>query len=125
MKTFSFDFDGVIHKYSKGWHDGTAYDVEVTGTVELMNKLLKDGYSVFILSSREPAQIQNWFAKYYPDVETEIIGDQVKFWNKRGVVGITQRKLPAHVYVDDRAFKFEGVNEYLYGEITTFKTWQE
>ncbi len=33
------DFDGVIHRYSKGWHDGTIYDPPMDGCYDAMNQL--------------------------------------------------------------------------------------
>lgn len=98
------DFDGVIHKYSKGWSDGTCYDVPVDGAEKALQKLVYL-HNVFILSSRDPKQIQEWMKKNI-EVATEIIPDDMPFWNKEGVVGITQRKLPAIVYIDDRAIPF-------------------
>ena len=41
MKTIAIDFDGVIHKYSKGWHDGTIYDKANEGAFEFIRELMK------------------------------------------------------------------------------------
>ena len=35
-KNICVDFDGVIHKNSKGFHDGTIYDDPVEGTKEAL-----------------------------------------------------------------------------------------
>ena len=35
-KTIAVDFDGFIHKYSKGWHDGSIYDEPVEGAAEAL-----------------------------------------------------------------------------------------
>lgn len=60
MKTIAIDFDAVIHKYSKGWQDGSIYDEPVPGAIRAINSLLGQGYSVFVFSTRWPWQIKSW-----------------------------------------------------------------
>jgi hypothetical protein len=125
-QTIAIDFDGVIHKYSKGWHDGTIYDEPFEEAFETIKELMKK-YNVFIFSTRNSRQIKRWiiphvlasdyeifglghdplsykYKRYNFDVE--IIPFWRKFWNKEYILGITKRKLPAIAYIDDRAIKF-------------------
>ncbi len=63
-KTIAIDFDGVIHAYSYGWQDGDIYDEPLKDAIKSINKLMADGYSVFIFSTRSSRQIKNWIRKY-------------------------------------------------------------
>lgn len=104
----AFDFDGVIHKYSKGWQDGSIYDEYNWKVLDLILLLQVSDIPVFILSTREPSQIKEWWDKQGFTMPCEIIPDTCTFWNNTKVVGITNKKLPAQVYVDDRAYKYVG-----------------
>jgi hypothetical protein len=118
-KTIAVDFDGVIHKYSKGWQDGSIYDGEVEGAIDAIHRLTLE-YNVFILSIRSPYQIKfwleeqfdTWHSVFQPDpFKLEVIPwwkFWKKFWNKRGVVGITNKKLVFDVMIDDRCIPFYG-----------------
>lgn len=146
MLTIAIDFDGVIHAYTKRWKDGTCYDKPVEGVFESIAKLFDLGYTVFIFSTRSPKQIKRWMKENcyecdyiyngmggdpnnysYPkfNFTVELIPFWVKFWNKKNVVGITKRKLPAHVYVDDRAMNFKGDWNQILLDIPQFKTYQQ
>ena len=46
------DFDGVIHKNSKGYHDGTVYDDPVEGVREPLEKL-SEKYTVIVYSAKQ------------------------------------------------------------------------
>lgn len=104
----AFDFDGVIHKYSKGWQDGSIYDEANYNVLELIRILLNAGYPCMIISTRDPQQIKEWWDKQQFGIKAELLDDDTKFFNDCSYVGITNRKLPAQVYVDDRAYKYTG-----------------
>jgi hypothetical protein len=87
--TILVDFDGVIHRYSQGWHDGTAYDIPFDGAREGLVKLEEMGFTVVIFSTRDKLQIIEWLAKY--DFEP---------------YDITNEKIPAIAIIDDRAIRF-------------------
>jgi hypothetical protein len=86
MPTLLVDFDGVIHRYSKGWHDGTAYDEPDPAAREALQELEHRGYEVIIFSTRSAHQIHVWLARWgFPPY------------------AVTDRKIPATALIDDRA----------------------
>lgn len=103
------DFDGVIHSYTKGFHDGTLYDEPVENALLSVRNLLEH-WNIFIFSVREPEQIAEWLKTYDAPFPYHIITDadiENARWTREGVVGITQRKLVARFYIDDRAITFD------------------
>ena len=144
-KTIAIDFDGVIHSYHEGWRDGSIYGYPIDGAFEAIQKIIEDGNSVVIISTRSPFQIKRWLTPWVMASEFEArgLGDPTdycftrfgftlqivpfwkKFWNKKNVVGITRRKLPAFCYIDDRAVYFRGYWDDISYDLDKFKTWQE
>jgi hypothetical protein len=110
--TIAVDFDGVIHKYGKGWADGTIYDDFVADAMISLLTLM-DRDAVFIHTSRNPRQVARWIEKktsHAIECTTWLprtwYGKRKKFWNTKGLLLVTDRKLPAKVYIDDRAIRF-------------------
>lgn len=117
--TISVDFDGVIHAYSKGWTDGTIYDVPIVDALYSL-ELLMQRDAVFIHTSRNPRQVARWIEKrtwHHILCTTRIprnwFGKRKPFWNKRGILLVTDRKLSASIYIDDRGYRFESWKETL------------
>jgi len=100
--SIAVDFDGVIHRYSKGWHDGTIYDEPMPGAREALARI-HQRYRVVILTTRvnpalhggdaQMAGVEAWLAEH-GFVEGEHWGE------------VTHEKAPALVYIDDRALRF-------------------
>lgn len=115
MSTIAIDFDGVIHRYSKGWHDGSIYDEPMPGAIEGIRRL-QERYAVVVFTSREPFAIAIWLGMYglqcVLDPQDAVVGsmeaegEPAKFWNRQDAILVTNRKLPAVAYVDDRAVLF-------------------
>ena len=114
-KTVVFDFDGVIHSYSSGWHDGQTsweiFDPPTVGIREVIKKLRENGWSVVVVSARCSSlfgriAIKKWLKKYDITVDA-----------------VLRDKIPAKCYVDDRAVCFDGEASNLFESITHFKSW--
>ncbi|MFB6934555.1 hypothetical protein [Streptomyces chartreusis] len=121
--TLAIDFDGVIHAYSKGWHDGTIYDPPVEGSITGVRCLMQYD-ACFIHTTRDPEQVVPWLQGHGLDATADDrctrctripwcpecpmcqgTGRRV-FWDERGQLLVTSRKLPALAYLDDRAVRF-------------------
>ena len=95
--TIAIDFDGVIHKYSKGWQDGSIYDEPVDGVAEALC-LLSMRFNLVIYTARQDKEaVKRWMDE--------------KVWNgnktfKPTDIEITNHKPPAIAYIDDRAVRF-------------------
>jgi hypothetical protein len=104
-KRIMIDFDGTIHKYSKGWKDGTVYDEPISGAKQFIDQLKDDGFEVVVFTSRLSVS----------SLGQEVVNEQkemIEMWLKKygiEVDGVTAEKLPAVAYVDDRAVEFNGV----------------
>lgn len=97
--TVCVDFDGVIHSYVSPWVDaGTIPDPPVEGAIEWLNEIDRH-FAVVIHTTRG---------------DTGIGASAVFNWLKaNGATNalewrVTNRKVPALVYVDDRGWRFEG-----------------
>lgn len=107
-RTVVFDFDGVIHKYSEGWLDGSIYDEANMDMVDLIAKLQELKIPCAIVSTRDPQQIKEWWDNQVFSVKAEVISADNGFFNDCKYVGITNRKIAAQLYIDDRAYRYEG-----------------
>lgn len=115
-KTIVFDFDGVIHKGYKGWKDGSIYgeiDFKLLGYI---SQLLKK-YYIVISSNRPAKQIVEFMNKLeLPELKFEIFKKDLgknMYWNKDNVIGVTNEKAVGILYVDDRAFRYNNINEFI------------
>ena len=121
--TIAFDFDGVIHKYRKGWQNGEIYDDINRDILYLIKDLLDEGHIVFILSSRSRFKIKRFF-KHHKSIipfEFETFSILKKFWTKKGVCGICNHKAVFDVIIDDRALNFNPINGISKDRILSFK----
>jgi hypothetical protein len=124
MATVAVDFDGVIHSYERGWQDGSIYGDLMPGALDSLG-LLMDRYAVFIHTTRNARQVAHWIEDrtgHGIECTTSISPWPWKrqFWNQRGFLLVTNRKLPAIAYIDDRAVRFTDWSQAL-SDLTRFE----
>lgn len=119
--TIAVDFDGVIHRYSKGWGNGEIYDTPVEGVRETLKILRQNGHKIYIFSVRtntifhkkdkanQEQMMKDWLLKH--EIEYD------KIW--------TFGKPMADLFIDDRSIQFKGNWQETLQDINTFKSWIE
>jgi hypothetical protein len=101
-KNLAIDFDGVIHKNSKGFYDGTVYDEPIDGSYEALEYLARQ-YKLIIFSAKARSD------RPLVDGKTgiELIWEWLEKHNmKQFISDVVSEKPRAVYYIDDKAIHF-------------------
>lgn len=117
-KTIAFDFDNVIHLDYTSYQNGEIYGKINFPLLDYIHDYLIQKYYICIFSCRNAKQIVDYMNNLnYLSMRYEIKDDNKLFWGKSNVIGVTNKKPPAILYVDDKAHRFI--------DLTTFKKFME
>lgn len=100
-KTICVDFDEVLNEYD-GYEEGNLGE-PLTGSKEFIKELRKK-YKVVILTSRPKEQVIDWLNDNgFPSMK------------------VTNRKIPAVAYIDNRAIQFNGNYKEVISQLKNFE----
>lgn len=99
------DLDGVLNVYD-GWRAPEFFHPPRPGAREFLRDLNEAGFEVIIFTVRYAPWVEKWLQECG-------LSDLVR--------GVTDRKPPAHVYLDDRAVCFRGDFRQALGQILSFR----
>lgn len=130
-KSVAVDFDGVLHQWDGEWKgdhviDGLPLEIQTTAgpmkALEWLHTILQE-YNVDILTTRggtfrAQMAILGWIKKHAPNLWEDTP-------TSRGLhqVRVTNIKKRALMYIDDRAFRFEGTNYPSINRIRGMRPW--
>lgn len=101
MRTIAIDFDGVLHAYTSGWTGPVPIDDPVPGAQTFCRELQRLGWVCVVYTAR--------ISSVHEDAE--VCKAEVRAWLSKHDfpwMEIVAEKPPAVVYVDDRAYRFQG-----------------
>lgn len=113
MKTIVFDFDGVIHIGYKGWKDGSIYGGIDNNLIDYIKTLMND-YYVVISSNRPAEQIVEHLNNLNLGINFQVFKkdlDKNMYWNKKGIIGVTNEKAIGVLYIDDRGYRYNNLED--------------
>ena len=100
----SIDFDGVIHRNSKGFYDGTIYDEPIEGAYEALERLSKK-YTLIVCTVKAKSDRGLVNGR----TGTELVWEWLKKHNMDQFVSkVTAEKPRAVAYIDDKSVIFDG-----------------
>jgi hypothetical protein len=108
-KTIAVDFDGVLNDY-KGY-EPDKIPPPAKGAHKFLGDLRKRGYGVVIHTARDAKDVTGWLRRY---------------GMHKAVDKVTNTKVPAHAYIDDRAILHKGKYSDTLSTLDKFKPhWEE
>ena len=103
----SIDFDGVIHKCSKGYYDGTIYDEPINGSYEAL-KEISENYTIIINTCKAKPDRGLVNGK----TGTQLVWEWLELHGMSKFVSkVTSEKPRAKVYIDDKGIRFNNWQE--------------
>ena len=109
LTNIGIDFDGVIHKNSKGYYDGTIYDDPIPGSLEAL-KVISQKYDIIIFT----AKAKKDRGKINGKTGTEMVWNWLKKHNvDMYIKDVTAEKPRAVAYIDDKAIRFNNWDDVL------------
>lgn len=99
------DFDGVLNRY-RGWKGEKVLYTPEKGVKEFLEKL-HEKYKVVIVSTRNGNDVASWLYEY----------DLLDYVDE-----ITNKKVKAIAYIDDRAILFDGDYDKVLNTLDSFKS---
>ena len=103
LNNIAIDFDGVIHTFDKGFHDGTCYGDPIEGSLEAIKELSKKFNIIIFTAKAKPSR---------PLVQgktgTELVIEWLTKHNVMQYVSeVTSEKPRSQIYIDDKGYRFE------------------
>jgi hypothetical protein len=105
----AIDFDGVIHSFELGFHDGTIYGTPIEGSIEAIKKIAKK-YTIIIYTAKAK--------KDRPLIDgktgTELVWEWLREYQLDSYIKeVTAEKPRCVCYIDDKAIQFINWNQAL------------
>jgi ribonucleotide monophosphatase NagD (HAD superfamily) len=109
LNNLAIDFDGVIHNFDKGWHDGTCYGEPLPGALEAIARLANKYNIIIVTAKAKPSR---------PLVNGKTGTELVSEWLEKHSVlqfvdEITAEKPRSQVYIDDKGYHFQNWEDTL------------
>ena len=113
--TIAIDFDGVIHSFELGFHDGTIYGTPIEGSIEAIKRIAKK-YTIVIYTAKAKQDRPLINGK----TGTELVWEWLKKYKlDQYIKDITAEKPRCICYIDDKAIQFKNWDQSL-TDLTTF-----
>lgn len=108
-QVIAIDFDGVIHSFELGFHDGTIYGTPIPGSIESIKKISKK-YKIIIYTAKAKKDRPLINGK----TGIELVWEWLKKYDiDQYVQEVTAEKPRAICYIDDKAIRFIDWNQTL------------
>ncbi|MBT7523243.1 MAG: hypothetical protein HN651_01960 [Gammaproteobacteria bacterium] len=109
LNNVAIDFDGVIHNFDKGWHNGTCYGDPLPGSLEAI-RALSEKYNIIIFTAKAKSNRPLVNGK----TGTELVKEWLEKYNvMQYVQEITSEKPRAKIYIDDNGYRFNSWDKTL------------